>query len=140
MARSPLAVLSTATPVKPPVTATKGFSIVAALVLSFGGFVIPLAGWFVGAVLVLMSGLWRTWEKIVALAVVPVMLIGFTLATALPVAAVESSGEEPVNPLMPTPMGVSAWHLTFILVFVLVPASGLWLLWRLRGRSVPVAS
>ncbi|MFE6997312.1 hypothetical protein ACFVAE_15205 [Microbacterium sp. NPDC057659] len=126
-------------PLKPVATGTKGFAITAALVLSFGGFVIPVVGWLVGAVLVLMSGLWRSWEKAVALAAVPIAVLGFGLASLLPLAAVESSGEDAVaNPLLP--MGFSAWHLAFILAFVLMPASGLWLLWRLRGRTTPSAS
>ena len=52
-----------------PTTATRGFAIAAALTLSFGGIVVPVVGWFVGAVLVSLSPLWRTWEKAVAILV-----------------------------------------------------------------------
>ncbi|UJP10251.1 hypothetical protein L2X99_00565 [Microbacterium sp. KUDC0406] len=127
---------------KPPVTATKGFAIIAALALSFGGFVIPVVGWFVGAALVGMSGLWRTWEKVVAI-VTPLVSFGFILLLSIPVYTVESSVTESspdvANPLMPTTYDV-VWTAVIVLAWALIPASGLWLLWRLRGRTAPAAS
>jgi hypothetical protein len=126
---------------KPPATATKGFAIIAALALSFGGFVIPVVGWFVGAVLVGLSGMWRTWEKVVAI-VTPLLGACFILLLSIPVYTVESSVDEAssdvANPLMPTAYDVG-WTVVIVLAWALIPASGLWLLWRLRGRTASVA-
>lgn len=127
-----------------PVTRTRGFAIAAALTLSFGGFVIPVAGWVVGVVLVLFSSMWHTVEKAVAI-VVPFVLGGLSRVAVMTMwrFAGQASGGSPagpgsaadgVNPLVP------AWYdLVFTgAVFVgilLIPASGLWLLWRMRGRT-----
>lgn len=141
------AAYSVTPPVSPPMTrrtpatATRGFAITAALTLSFGGFVLPVLGWFVGVALVCASSLWKTWEKVVAIAV-PFVFTGVSflvLSTFTGFDGGASSGSStgtgapPVdNPLMP---GLGEWHILILLGFLLVPASGLWLLWRLRGRA-----
>ncbi|MFK3678179.1 HAAS signaling domain-containing protein [Microbacterium sp. NPDC090218] len=124
-------------------TSTRGFAIAAALTLSFGGFLVPVLGWFVGAVLVSLSALWKTWEKVVAI-IVPFVFGALSLLLLQFMSFVEfsstgsSSGtgpgpEEVVNnPLVPS-FGI--WHALLLLGFLLIPASGLWLLWRLRGRA-----
>ncbi|MGN7977760.1 HAAS signaling domain-containing protein [Microbacterium sp. 22195] len=127
-----------------PATRTRGFAIAAALTLSFGGFVIPFAGWVVGAVLVALSSLWRTWEKVVAI-VVPLVLGGFSVLSSLTMWT--TSGEatggsmsgdglppEVPNPLLPTWYDV-IWSSAWVLGLLVIPLSGLWLLWRMRGRS-----
>lgn len=129
---------------RPPATSTRGFAIAAALTLSFGGIVVPVLGWFVGAALVSASSLWRTWEKAVAI-VVPFVVTGISFLTVSTLTAFSSSesggsssgtGTPPeipaVNPLVP---GVGEWHVLILLGSLLVPLSGLWLLWRLRGRA-----
>ena len=129
---------------RPSVTATKGFAIAAGLTLSFGGFLLPVVGWLVGAVLVSLSSLWKTWEKAVAI-VVPFVFTGLSyliVSTFTGFGGGESSGTSsgtgtpPAvggdNPLVP---GLGEWHLLVLLGLLLVPASGLWLLWRLRGRE-----
>ncbi|MBT2496996.1 MULTISPECIES: HAAS signaling domain-containing protein [Microbacterium] len=128
---------------RPSTTSTRGFAIAAALTLSFGGFLLPVLGWFVGAVLVSISTLWKTWEKVVAI-IVPFVFGALSLFLVQFMSFVEfsstgsSSGtgtppEEVVNnPLLPS---FSAWHALLLLGFLLIPASGLWLLWRLRGRT-----
>lgn len=139
-AERPSATAAPIAPAKPAVTSTKGFAIIAALALLCGGFVIPVVGWFGGVALVILSGLWRRWEKVVAI-LGPLALIAVLGLLAMVFAALGSGQEQqggPMNPLVPTPL--DSWHATFILVFLLVPASGLWLLWRLRGRTVPPAS
>ncbi|MGW9158029.1 HAAS signaling domain-containing protein [Microbacterium sp. NPDC055665] len=125
-----------------PTTSTRGFAITAALTLSFGGFVLPVLGWFVGAVLVSISTLWKTWEKVVAI-VVPFAFGALSLILVQFMSFVDysstgsSSGtgtppDEVVNnPLLPS---FGMWHVLLLLGFLLIPASGLWLLWRLRGR------
>lgn len=127
-----------------PTTSTRGFAITAALTLSFGGIVVPVVGWFVGAVLVSLSALWKTWEKVVAI-VVPfsVFVLTAILITTMQsfsssVESGSSSGigvESPaINPLLPAWYDV-IWFGVIALGLVLIPASGLWLLWRLRGRT-----
>jgi hypothetical protein len=126
----------------PPTTSTRGFAIVAALTLSFGGIVVPLVGWFVGAVLVIMSPLWKTWEKVVAI-VVPFVVGGLSillLSTMVTVSTWESSSsssgaELPANnPLVPAWYDM-IWVGVMGIGILLIPLSGLWLLWRLRGRT-----
>lgn len=127
-----------------PTTSTRGFAIIAALMLSFAGYLVPFIGWVAGVVLVLMSTMWHAWEKLVAI-LAPVAVFGALLLLSLPVyvtGAVEVSEEggtgvppEVVNPLMPNLL--AGPHLFIILaVAVVIPASGLWLLWRMRGRAV----
>lgn len=129
---------------RPPVTSTRGFAIAAALTLGFGGFLVPVVGWIVGVVLVSLSALWKTWEKIVAI-IVPFVftglsflivstLTGFSTGEAGGTSSGTGTPPEIVgeNPLVP---GLGEWHLLILLGFLLIPASGLWLLWRLRGRS-----
>lgn len=118
-----------------PATATRGFAITAALTLSFGGFVVPVLGWIVGVGLVTSSSLWKRWEKLVAITV-PFVVTGLSLLSAtlfFGSSGGEASGTgEASSPLVP---GLGEWHLLILLGLLLVPASGLWLLWRLRGRD-----
>lgn len=125
-----------------PVAATRGFAITAALTLGFGGFLVPVVGWFVGIVLFSLSALWKTWEKVVAI-LVPFVVTGLSflaVSTMTGFSSGASSGSssgtgpevEAVNPLVP---GIGGWHVLILLGFLLIPASGLWLLWRLRGRA-----
>ncbi len=128
---------------KAPVTGTKGFAIAAALTLSFGGILVPAIGWVVGAVLVGASSLWKTGEKLAAIvvplaAIATVIVFGLGAWVAAPgvTATDEGSGfvaSEANNPLLPTAYDV-VWTGIFGLGFLLIPASGLWLLWRLRRR------
>jgi uncharacterized membrane protein len=126
----------------PSVTATRGFAIAAALTLGFGGLFVPGLGWVVGAVLVLFSTLWRGWEKAVAI-LVPLVAGGVSAVSALalwlmPATAINSSGPgagEVVDPLVPAGYDVM-WVVATIIGLLLIPASGLWLLWRMRGRGV----
>lgn len=136
--------VAAAEPPRRPTTSTRGFAIVAALTLSFGGIVLPIVGWFVGAVLVVLSPLWKTWEKVVAI-VVPfaIGLIAAALVTTM-VGITETStsgsssgtGTPPpmTNPLLPAWYDL-IWFGVIALGILLIPASGLWLLWRLRGRT-----
>ncbi|UGS28193.1 hypothetical protein K8F61_08560 [Microbacterium resistens] len=133
-------------PAPTPLGASRRFAIVAALVLAFGGFLVPLAGWVVGVVLVLASRMWRGWEKAVAI-LLPfaalavgflVAIIGHAVGTS---AGTAGAGEyEAPTPEIPGGyvVGLNGWHFGIILVFLLVPLCGGWLLWRLRDRSSPV--
>ena len=124
-----------------PVTTTRGFAIGAALTLGFGGLLVPGAGWVVGAVLVLLSTMWRGWEKAVAI-LVPLAggLLSMVTASFMWVGSgswSQSSGfgaAEVVNPLVPDWYSV-LWMIAMVVGLLLIPASGLWLLWRMRGRE-----
>lgn len=116
-----------------PATTTRGFAITAALTLSFGGIVVPVLGWIVGVGLVTSSSLWKRWEKLVAIAV-PLVVTGLSLLISSLFAGLAATSEVGAvhNPLVP---GLGQWHSLILLGLLLVPASGLWLLWRLRGRD-----
>lgn len=131
-----------AAPERQEATHTRGFAIVAALALGFGGIVVPVVGWLVGAVLVCLSPLWRTWEKGVAVAAPFVTVVATwilvhiiprpdALGSGVGGSYGQASGE--INPLVPAVYD-TAWTASFVIMLVVVPASGLWLLWRLRGR------
>jgi hypothetical protein len=131
-------------PVAVPATRTRGFAIAAALTLSFGGFVVPFAGWVVGVVLVVLSSMWRTWEKVVAITV-PLVLGGFSVLSSVAMwttsggtSGESMSGEgvppETPNPLLPTWYDM-IWSSVWVLGLLVIPLSGLWLLWRMRGRA-----
>lgn len=119
-----------------PATSTRGFAITAALTLSFGGIVLPFAGWVVGAVLVCFSSLWRAWEKVVAI-VVPLVALIVTAGVGL-IAFGADSGIQDVgnNPLLPATYDIM-WTALLVVGILLIPASGLWLLWRLRAHTRP---
>lgn len=129
---------------KVPMTDTKGFAITAALALSFGGILVPAIGWVVGAVMVCASSLWKTWEKTVAIVVpfvVAATVIVFGLGAWFPQSPEVNATEvgsgfaasEANNPLLPTAYDF-VWMGVFGLGVLLIPASGIWLLWRLRRR------
>lgn len=122
-----------------PVSHSRGFATIAALTLSFGGFVLPGLGWLVGVVLVSMSPLWRTWEKTVAI-VVPLASaaasIAFGLTAWAATGAVAVSGSDVTDPLGPSGYDMFVTVLA-VLGLLLIPLSGLWLLWRMRDRGAP---
>ena len=96
--------------------------VLAALLVAFGGVVIPVIGWIVGIALVWMSKTWLAWEKWVA--------------TLAPFAAVVADGPHhrthPGSSNRRFP-GCVERILLAILVNVIV---GIWLLWRAQGRTI----
>ncbi|HWS50863.1 MAG TPA: hypothetical protein VN241_07620 [Microbacterium sp.] len=120
-----------------PVMQTRGFAVAAALVLGFGGIVVPAVGWAVGAALVCISPLWRRWEKVAAI-VAPLVVLALATAIVGVADAVGSvaggSDMAPRNPLVPAPWDLFWWNVMAV-ALVVIPASGLWLLWRLRRRT-----
>ncbi|GAA2921369.1 membrane-bound ClpP family serine protease [Microbacterium keratanolyticum] len=114
---------------------SKGFAIMAALVLAFGGFLLPIVGYLVGIVLVAMSRLWRPWEKLLAI------LLPFGVTAVIgAVSWILGVAQRPtelegvvVNPLLPA--SYDLWFSTLILGILIVPACSMWLLWRLRDRT-----
>lgn len=122
-------------------TDTRGFAIFAALMLSFGGIVIPVVGWIAGAVLVCFGTLWRGWEKALAI-LVPLITASLSIglgllpwsATGTVTGGDGSTLGDAANPLLPTTYDL-IWVIVIGVGLLLIPASGLWLLWRMRRRS-----
>lgn len=122
---------------KAPASNTRGFAVIAALVLSFGGIVVPAVGWVVGTVMVCCSPMWRTWEKVIAI-VMPLVIAGVLMLVGIVAwqgtgTVAGGSSAEAMNPLVPVWYDF-VWMGAFGLGILLIPASGLWLLWRLRRR------
>ncbi|MGM1018020.1 MAG: hypothetical protein ACQEW8_10830 [Actinomycetota bacterium] len=133
--------------VRPPVAGvrtvdSRGFATTAALALGFGGILLPGVGWAVGAVMVCLSTLWRAREKVIAIAV-PFATVAIAMIIAWSVWAFSTGGpsgsgagsEQGMgNPLVPGWYDFG-WHGIILLGLLVVPASGLWLLWRMRERG-----
>lgn len=112
-------------------SSSRGFAITAALLVAIGGFIVPIAGWLVGIVMVWMSATWHAWEKWVATLIGPAVL-GALILVALLDGTSSSSGEEnsvAVSPLL-------SWHAAIFLIPVATVIVGIWLLWRAKGRIV----
>jgi len=123
------------------------YIVLAALMVAFGGIIIPFLGWFVGMALVWLSKSWRTWEKWVATVtpfVAVALSLGVQVVTNLAAAAssperyagASTSGFSSSNPLLPTgPLAI--WNNLLLVVLVNVVVS-IWLLWRALRRRNPL--
>jgi hypothetical protein len=105
------------------------FSVLASLLVAFGGIVIPVIGWIVGIAMVLMSKTWRPWEKWVGTLMPPVAaliagLIPLGLAALLPT----SAAEETPNPILP--VGFDPFGIIILGPALFAVVAGVWLLWR----------
>lgn len=153
---APIELVVTSATTTPGVTSSKGFAIVSAIVLGFGGLILPAVGWLIGVGMVATSRFWRTWEKTLAIlfpvAITAVILLAyfvFSLAqgssdSELASFAHASGGFSPpresdftANPLLPAAYD-AVWSTTILVALVAVPISAAWLLFRLRGRTAPV--
>lgn len=112
------------------------YPVLAALLVAFGGVIVPVVGWVVGLALMWMSTTWRRRDKWVATLTPFVVFGGFVLVFALTSMASESNGpstSDVGNPLIP---GIySAVWSGVVLVIPVNAVVGIWLLWRAkRGR------
>jgi hypothetical protein len=98
--------------------------VLAALLVAFGGVVIPVIGWIVGIALVWMSKSWLAWEKWVA--------------TLTPFAAVALTGLITALTLDRQTGGFPGMRGMFLLTILVNIVVGIWLLWRAQGRTRPV--
>jgi len=74
------------TPTRPPeIVSSRIYAAASAIVVAFGAFAVPMVGWAFGYVLVLLSPLWRRWEKMLAIAVP----VGASALVALTFAAMD---------------------------------------------------
>jgi hypothetical protein len=116
-------------PVETPGREPGWYPVLAALLVAFGGIVVPVLGWVVGLALVWLSKTWTRGEKLVATAVAPaavLAVVALTLAARLWAPADASSP----NPLVPAFFDV-AWSSVLLLGGVNVVV-GIWLLWRAK--------
>lgn len=110
-------------PAPPASGDARWYVVLAALLVAFGGVVVPVIGWIVGIALVWLSKTWFPWEKWVA-TLTPFAAVALTgLITALT-----------LNLQMGGFPGMRGMFLLAILVNVVV---GIWLLWRAQGRTRP---
>jgi len=112
----------------------------ALILLPFGGFVLPVVGWFAGVVLLWVSDAWNTRDKLIGTLVIPG---GFALPFFLLFFALgNSSGSTCISgsygPTTCTGGGTSVWEIVKIVLFVFVLLAPLvvdgYLPWRLRRR------
>lgn len=108
-----------------PISDSRGFAVVAALLVALGGVVIPVLGWVVGIAMVWMSSSWRRGEKWIATLVGPV-----AVAVPLLLTAVLHDNVSMASALVPT------WFTMIVLMIPVNVVVGIWLLWRTRRRAV----
>lgn len=153
-----------AAPMPPrPLPETRGYAIAAVIVLGIGGFAIPFLGWVVGAMLVLTSKMWKTWEKLwgvffpaaaVALIIATLSISNYiayrasrpqvitvepgeTAPTSQPDVVTGGSVFSPPSP-GDVPFAFDLITIAFFSMFILAPLAGLWLFLRMRGRTEPI--
>lgn len=128
--------------------ASTGFATASALVLALGGFVLPVIGWFAGVAMVCASGVWRRWQKVLAV-IVPIaaataaIVASAVVATQAPGIVDDPTGSFQVpNPMLDQPL-LLQWNVPLALWPVLPAAAALVAAWLLidihRGRRAQQA-
>jgi hypothetical protein len=115
---------------RPPLSESRGLAVLGAIALGVGGFAVPFVGWVVGVVLVWMSSLWRTREKVIATVgpVVTLILAAVVSHTINGWAAVS----ETENPLVPVIGDIAMSSVIGALLLNLIAM--VWLLVKLGRR------
>ena len=107
------------------------YSVLAALLVAFGGVAVPVVGWVVGMAMVMMSKTWRRTDKWIA--ILTPLVAAATLPLALAMIRLGSSplsGDMESNPLIP-----HAFDVVWSSVVFIIPVNavvGIWLLWRAK--------
>jgi len=139
-ARSEAAGSSLVEPVDTTELEPRWIPVLAALLVAFGGVIVPVVGWLVGIAMVWMSKTWRARDKWIATLTPFVAVCMFALVFALIGSAsgpssgpgMPSTGDFGANPLIP---GIySAMWSSIVLVIPVNAIVGIWLLWRSRRR------
>lgn len=96
--------------------------------VSIGSLVVPIAGWMLGVVLVWASGIWRTWQKVLASLLFPLGWAGTFFISDL-----MSAGPKPCEVVgRTTTCTYTRWEdplwLTFLALSVLGPVVTTWVL------------
>jgi hypothetical protein len=86
---------------RPPLSESRGLAVLGAIALGVGGFAVPFVGWVVGVVLVWMSSLWRTREKVIAtVGPVVVLVLAAVVSHSINGWAALSETENPLVPVI----------------------------------------
>jgi uncharacterized membrane protein len=132
-ARTATGLPSAATPVVEPGETTaaepRWLPVLAALLVAFGGVVIPVIGWLVGIAMVWMSKSWRRLDKWVA-TLTPFVASALFVAIFASISAASQNGAGGANPLIPG-LHAAIWS-AVVLVIPVNAIVGVWLLWRVR--------
>ncbi|RWZ52517.1 hypothetical protein ELQ90_00730 [Labedella phragmitis] len=115
---------------RPPLSESRGLAVLGAIALGVGGFVVPFVGWVVGVVLVWMSSLWRTREKVIAIVGPFVVLILAAVVSRSINGWAAVSGTE--NPLVPVIGDIAVSSVIGALLLNVIAM--VWLLVRLGRR------
>lgn len=126
--------------VEKPELEPRWYPVLAALLVAFGGIVVPVVGWLVGLAMVWMSKTWRARDKWIATLTPFVAVCMFALVFALigsasgpsSGAGMPSTSDFGANPLIPGFYPV-VWS-SVVLVIPVNAIVGIWLLWRSRHR------
>lgn len=115
-------------------------TVLAALMVAFGGIVVPVAGWLLGLSMVWLSKSWSLLDKLIA-TLVPLIVVGVVFLGSV-MGGGGSSEEFPAsetnNPLLPTVYDLS-WS-SVVLVALVNVVIGVWLLWRAKDTlAAPVS-
>jgi hypothetical protein len=127
-------------PVETPELEPRWFPVLAALLVAFGGVIVPVVGWLVGIAMVWMSKSWRARDKWIATLTPFLAVCMFALVFALIGSAsgpssgpgMPSTSDFGANPLIPGFYSV-VWS-SVVLVIPVNAIVGIWLLWRSRRR------
>lgn len=118
----------------------------ALILLPFGGFLVPVAGWFAGVVLLWVSDAWNTRDKLIGTLVVPggfaFPILLFVLAQGMGHDGHASAGTCIYHsygpPCTSSGGGVPVWEIVKIALVIAIVVAPLvtdgYLLWRLRRR------
>lgn len=111
-----------------PTSARRWYTVVAGLLVAFGGIAVPVVGWVVGLVMVWLSPAWHRWEKWCATLATPAVLAAGLVVSWL--SSLGPAGTDGVNPVI---LGFAPWHVTFLLPVAVNVIVGLWLIARARS-------
>jgi uncharacterized membrane protein len=104
---------------------SRGYTIIAALLVALGGVLVPVLGWIVGIAMVWMSRTWTLGEKWIATLTGPLsILLSVGIATTVSLSQAQ----------LPTLFGIG-WTFPVLLLILVNLVVGIWLLWRARARS-----
>lgn len=115
---------------------SRGYTIIAAVLVALGGILVPVLGWIVGIAMVWMSRTWTVSEKWIATLTGPAsVLLAGGLAATVSLSQNQTVYVEagtPQDPVLPTIFDI--WWSSALFLILVNMVVGIWLLWRARGR------
>jgi hypothetical protein len=118
-----------------------GWKEIAALILlPIGGVILPVLGWFIGLVLLWVSDVWSTRDKLIGTFVLPGGLL-VPLGLGFVAGSGEACVETPVGPVENCSGGTDPLGIAAVIVLFLLPfASSAYLAWRMRRGTAVLAT